>query len=235
VSNVTTYWSNVASNIAPNQGDYVCLLGTPTGLLVGWADGRGGSPDVYFSNVDQAFVAVSVSLASAVAQPGQVDLAWQVSDASTFSAALQRRSENGPWVQIASLMADGTGRMTYTDASVTPGPWAYRLSWTDNGVASYSTEAWVVVPAASFALRSASANPSAGALKVSFTLPDATPATLVLMDVTGREVTRMDVGSFGPGTHVADLAQGRRLAAGFYLVRLTQGARHTVLRASIVP
>jgi hypothetical protein len=125
--------------------------------------------------------------------------------------------------------------MTYTDASVTPGQWAYRLSWTDNGVASYSAEAWVNVPAASFALRAASPNPSAGALKVSFTLPDATPATLVLMDVAGREVTRMDVGSFGPGTHVADLAQGRRLAAGLYLVHLTQGGSSRVLRATVIP
>jgi hypothetical protein len=235
VSNVTTYWSNVSSNIAPNQGDYICLLGTPTGLLVGWADGRGGSPDVYFSNVDMAFVAVSVSLSSVTAQPGRVDLAWQVSDASTFSAALQRRSETGPWTPIANLMADGSGRITYDDASVTPGRWGYRLQWTDNGVTSYSSETWVDVPAASFALRSASPNPSAGELRVSFTLPDATPATLVLVDVAGRELSRMEVSSFGPGTHVADLAAGKRLPAGVYLVRLTQGSNRTVLRASIVP
>lgn len=235
VSNVTTYWSNVASNIAPNQGDYICLLGTPTALLVGWADGRGGSPDVYFSNVDLAFVAVSVSLANVTAQPGRVDLTWQVSDASTFSAALQRRSETGPWSEIATVTADGAGHITYQDLGVTPGRWGYRLQWTDNGTTQYSSETWVDVPGTSFALRAASANPSAGELKVAFTLPDATPATLVLVDVAGRELSRMEVGSFGPGTHVADLAAGRRLPAGVYLVRLTQGSNHTVLRASILP
>jgi Bacterial pre-peptidase C-terminal domain len=237
VSSVTTYWSSVASNIAPNQGDYICLVGTPTALLVGWADGRGGSPDVYFSNVDLAFVAVSVSLASAVAHPDRVDLTWQVSDKSSLSAVLERRSTTSGWNPIADLTADGSGHVTYSDLAVTPGRWGYRLTWTDNGTTNHSDEAWVEVPATSvsFALRAASPNPSNGELKVSFTLPEAAPATLVLVDVSGRELSRIEVGSLGPGTHVADLASGRRLAAGLYLVRLTQGSRHTVLRASIVP
>ncbi|MFI5371069.1 MAG: T9SS type A sorting domain-containing protein, partial [Candidatus Eisenbacteria bacterium] len=154
--------------------------------------------------------------------------------ASTFIATLERRAENGDWATLASLIADGTGRMTYDDASVSPGRWGYCLRWDDGGTTRYSSEAWVDVPTTAFALHPLSPNPSNGDLKVSFTLPEATPATLVLVDVSGRELTRMNVGAFGPGSHVADLTAGRRLPAGVYIVELIQGSRRTTLRASIV-
>jgi hypothetical protein len=234
VSDVTTYWWNVASNIAPNQGDYIALFGAPNGVLAGWGDGRDGDPNVYFSNIDLAYTAIAVSLASATAVTGNASLVWQVADASGFSAVLERRGESGEWTALATLVADGTGRMTYDDAGVTAGRWGYRLRWSESGVTRTSEEAWVMVPSNAFALRFASPNPSTGPLHVSFTLADAAPATLELVDIGGRELARIDAGAWGAGTHVVDLAQGRRLPAGVYLVRLTQGTRHTVLRATIV-
>jgi probable HAF family extracellular repeat protein len=47
-------------------------------------------------------------------------------------------------------------------------------------------------------------NPSRD-LSVSFTLPNAMPARLVVYDVSGREVGRLDVGALGAGRHVVAL------------------------------
>jgi hypothetical protein len=88
--------------------------------------------------------------------------------------------------------------------------------------------------AIAFALEGVRPNPTAGrALKVAFSLPTALPARLEVLDVMGRLVTRRDVGSLGAGSHVVDLAAGRTLAPGLYLVRLRQGGNARVTRVAV--
>ena len=91
------------------------------------------------------------------------------------------------------------------------------------------------VGATSFALalHGSVPNPSRH-LSVSFTLPGATPATLVVHDVTGREVARRQVGTLGAGPHVVTLGAPGTLAPGIYLVHLIQGDRRLVARAVVV-
>src|SRR2546426_8171989 len=91
------------------------------------------------------------------------------------------------------------------------------------------------VGATSFALalHGSVPNPSR-LLSVSFTLPRATPATLVVHDVTGREVARRQVGTLGAGPHVVTLGAPGTLAPGIYLVHLIQGDRRLVARAVVV-
>jgi len=235
ISNTTTYWWSVNSGgVAPNQGDYIALCGTPNAVLAGWGDGRDGDPNVYFSRLDLAYTAIAVSLADATAEPGKVSLVWQVADASGFTATVERSSDGVLWTPLATVLADGTGKVRFDDATVTTGRWGYRLRWTEGITSNTSSPAWVEVPALSFALRMTSPNPSKGPLEVSFSLPEAAPATLELVDVSGRALSRVEVGGFGVGTHAVDLAAGHRLASGVYLVRLTQGTRHTVLRATLI-
>jgi hypothetical protein len=50
VSDVTTNWCNVASNIRPNMGDYIGSAAGANRILPAWADGRNGVPDTFFSN-----------------------------------------------------------------------------------------------------------------------------------------------------------------------------------------
>jgi hypothetical protein len=86
-----------------------------------------------------------------------------------------------------------------------------------------------------FGLEGVRPNPSMGGrLHVAFTLPDATPARLDLMDVSGRRLAELEVGSLGSGRRDVDLAAGRQLAPGLYLVRLTQGTSVRVTRVTVL-
>lgn len=71
-------------------------------------------------------------------------------------------------------------------------------------------------------LEGAQPNPARALGRVVFSLASDRPATLELLDVAGRRVAYEDVGALGPGTHAVDLARGRTLRAGIYLVRLMQ-------------
>jgi hypothetical protein len=86
-----------------------------------------------------------------------------------------------------------------------------------------------------FALRGVSPNPSAGdALTVRFALPDAAPARLTLVDVSGRVVERRDLGALGAGEHALRVRPARRLDPGVYLLRLERGAATRSARAIVI-
>lgn len=84
------------------------------------------------------------------------------------------------------------------------------------------------------AIRGVHPNPGRGSLNVSFSLPNADPARLVVYDVSGREMARRDLGGLGAGQHLVSFGQGERLLAGVYLVQLSQGARNVRLRAVVI-
>jgi hypothetical protein len=77
-------------------------------------------------------------------------------------------------------------------------------------------------------------NPSRGeGLLVRFTLPTAAPARLELLDVSGRRVLERAVGAMGPGPHALELA-ARHLAAGIYVLRLSQGGSVLTTRVAVL-
>jgi hypothetical protein len=59
------------------------------------------------------------------------------------------------------------------------------------------------------------------------------PATLELMDVTGRRAFERAVGSLGAGEHRIDLASARSVPPGLYFLRLTQGGRTAMSRVAV--
>jgi hypothetical protein len=73
------------------------------------------------------------------------------------------------------------------------------------------------------ALRGARPNPAAGQASIEFTLPDAAPATLELLDIAGRRVWSQDVSALGSGAHRVQVGSGCALAPGLYVVRLNRG------------
>jgi len=76
-------------------------------------------------------------------------------------------------------------------------------------------------------------NPTHGALTLAFTAGDAEPVTLEVHDALGRRVAvALDGAVLAAGRHVATV-DASRLAAGVYVVRLTQGDRQAVRRVVV--
>ena len=73
-------------------------------------------------------------------------------------------------------------------------------------------------------------NPLTAGGVVRLALPESAPARLEMFDLGGRHIWSREVGALGPGEHTVALADGARLPAGVYLVRLTQGRRVATAR-----
>jgi hypothetical protein len=100
--------------------------------------------------------------------------------------------------------------------------YAYRLAVGGGGATDYTAESWVDVPLGyRVALAGFQPNPASGTPTVAFALADASPATLQVMDVSGRRLVVREVGGLGAGNHTLEL-EGAALAPGIYWIRLTQ-------------
>ncbi|MBI5709560.1 MAG: hypothetical protein HZC42_04535 [Candidatus Eisenbacteria bacterium] len=181
-------------------------------------------------------VPVLVSLVSADAQPDRVSLTWQGPGAGSLVAAVYRRSATGEWTRLGAPTADGADRLRYEDRDVTPGErYAYRLGYGAGATEQFSAESWVEVPAAvRLALAGFQPNPApGGALRVGFALPGAEPATLELLDVSGRRIVTREVGTLGAGNHVLRLDDATGLNPGVYWVRLAQAGRRLLAKGIV--
>jgi hypothetical protein len=95
--------------------------------------------------------------------------------------------------------------------------------------------AGVEVPARlDFALEGFQPNPAVAEMNVAFTLPQALPATVTLLDAGGRALASRQVGSLGPGRHLVRLDEAIHVPPGVYWLRLTQGRRTQVRRGVVV-
>ncbi len=171
---------------------------------------------------------------------GATHLHWGASPNDDFAYFKLYRGAAADFVPGAATLIAQRGDTNYVDAGA-PGCW-YKLSAIDqNGnesaVATLGPDGTTAVApgAAGFALAGALPNPAtSGALWVRFTLPDATAATLELLDVSGRRVRAQAVGALGAGTHAVDLRAGGALAPGMYLLRLTRGGEGRTARVVVL-
>lgn len=235
ISDAQSAWTTVVTNIAPNQGDYLGMFANGTAVWPAWSDGRMGTPDIFTVRLDLGVTATDVALVSADATADRVSLVWYESG-DRLPATVYRRLAGGDWSELATIDPDGMGYVRYEDRSIVPGAsYEYRLGIMENGMPRYVGEVAVSVPlAARFALGGVHPNPTARELQVSFSLPDATPATLTLVDISGRLVRNREVGSLGAGPHVVDLGAGDRLPAGIYMVRLMRAGQALTTRVSVI-
>jgi hypothetical protein len=160
------------------------------------------------------------SLASVQAKPGQVTISWY-SAGDHGAATVYRRTAETDWMKLGEPNAQGDGLLTYEDQGLPAGRYAYRLGFGTE----FTHETWVDVPGFSLALGGLRPNPAVGSLKVAFTLPANSPATLEIFTVAGRRVLQQDVGSYGVGDHVLDLGRSTGMRPGVYWIRLTQGGK----------
>ncbi len=214
----------------------IALDGTGT-AIVAWTDTRNGDFDVYAQRIaPDAPVAVLVSLVSADATPSTARLVWFVTGASRAGLTVERRAPTSTWHARSIVSPDGSGFVEYDDVDVIPGA---RLGYRLNGGADSSlaapSEVWLDIPvAARFALRGGWPNPAFGPVTVSFSLADAAPATIELLDVAGRQLLERDLADPSPGDHLLTLKESSSLRPGLYLLRLRQGSHQAVARLAVM-
>jgi hypothetical protein len=180
------------------------------GAVVCWYDERGTTPNLYAQRVNSAgaaqFAANGVQICG---------------------------TPYGPYAH--SLIPDGTGggivawqdgRTTNTDV------YAARVSGSGGltivlAVENSAPNGLMLGPP--------SPNPTRREMSVAFVLPAGGPATLELLDVAGRLVEHHEVGGLGAGSHVLALGRATTLHAGLYFVRLRQGGRNLIAKATVIP
>jgi hypothetical protein len=223
-------WSNVASNLAPNMGDYSNLVADGLNVYANFADGRQGTPDSWVAVINDFATPTLISLVQANAAPDHVELAWFGANDGSVVATVYRRQENTDWRAIADIHADGTGMLTFRDTAIQAGArYEYRIGVSGMDGMQYFGDTWVVVPAAAeLAIRQVT-SPVTGDLQFNYTLPRNGPATIRLFDVTGRAIASVQVASSGQTS-----LGGRGLDSGVYWVRLTQGARSVTARTVFI-
>jgi len=232
-------WSPEGVSLAAVPGDQ----GRPSiapdgrgGAIAAWEDGRHLESNIFAQRlVGDGPVPVAVALMSAAADPERVVLTWFAA-ATTLEATVYRRSAGSEWQALGVVATEGSGQLRYEDRTVSPGSrYAYRLGYRELGAELFTAETWVDVPAALvLALEGLRPNPAPGEFAVAFTLPSAAPATLELMDVSGRRVIAREVGALGPGHRLLRLGEGARVSPGVYWLRLTQSGRTLTARGVVV-
>ena len=88
--------------------------------------------------------------------------------------------------------------------------------------------------ASELALTGVHPNPPRAGFAVAFTLPDASPARIEIVDAMGRRVLGRELGDVGAGTHHVSIPESRSLPAGTYLVRVVQGGRSRAAVCSVI-
>ena len=179
-------------------------------------------------------VATLVSLVSAEGKSDRVSIVWYVGQPA-LSAAVYRRTGDSPWSALGQLFADGSGYLRFEDHAVERGErYVYRLGIQDGGVEGFFGETSVLAEDLEFALEGLVPNPSVGdRFTIHFTLPSADPATLELLDVSGRRLASQRVaGLVGRQTLVLDSGHG--LSPGLYWIRLRHLGQEKTMRAVIM-
>jgi len=88
-------------------------------------------------------------------------------------------------------------------------------------------------PWAGLVLESVGPNPTFGRMRIAFALATSDPASIEMLDISGRRVSEREVGFLGAGRHALDLQLSSSVAPGMYMVRLRQGGR-VLIRSVIV-
>jgi len=234
-------WITDGNPICSLSGDQTSPVIVPDGLsgaIIAWTDARPGPrtqiPDIYAAKtIDEVVVPVVVSLVSAAAEPGRVRLAWLLPGAA-IPARVWRRDGNAPWSVIASVSSSGDGSVRFDDRDVVAGAtYGYRLGLPGDSGERFGGETSIAVPAgAEFTLEGARPNPALDGLTVAFSLPDAAPAQLEVIDTSGRQIVARAVE--GAGRQVMRIAEPGAIAPGIYLVRLTRHGGALTARVAVV-
>ncbi|MEK7329823.1 MAG: FlgD immunoglobulin-like domain containing protein, partial [Candidatus Eisenbacteria bacterium] len=245
-SDVQNDWTSISlnSNLAPDMGDYSHMYADARYLRPAWADGRGGSPDVYTARID-TWHQISVCQGDLAESTGSsVNPSWTVTNlnplfANTYNYTLtSQRNWPLPAPGAVAVAADATGAINLSVAvpdSAASGVNRLCLTVTNaKGTRSQSCcfdltvqSSQVGVPppvTLAFDLVTNVPNPAADLTRIDFSLPQSGPVSLRIYGLRGERVRTLVDGDrpAGPNTVTWDGRDdhGRAVGAGAYFYRL---------------
>lgn len=211
------------------------------------SDGTGGAYVSYYSGfqvgmvmrlVPYGVVATLASLVSSEVTADRVHLVWSATLGAETRFTVERRHSDSPeWQALGDATVEGDGRIVFEDTQVRVGlGYVYRLRYRVNGAVTTSAEAWVQIPnIAAFALVGAVPNPAfASNLRVRFSVPEAGPVKLALVDLNGRRVHEQTEQARTIGMHDVRLAAIESMRPGLYWLVMELGARRAAVRVTVV-
>jgi len=131
---------------------------------------------------------------------------------------------SGPFTPLATTYDAGTNELVATVTSFS------ELVLGSGHTAGVSHGAAPIV----LAIRSLGGNPSRGAIRLELALPNPGKAKVELFDVAGRRVESRELEVSAPGRQVVEWPGARRLAAGVYMARLSQGGHDVKTRIALI-
>jgi photosystem II stability/assembly factor-like uncharacterized protein len=175
-------------------------------------------------------VATQLSLVGSEFVDGRARLTWFSSDGAGEQVRLYRRFVPGEFQPVAMLTVGGEGMVEYEDADLIPGQsYEYEVGVFDQGRERRLGRVWLDVPAGRvLALRAAAGR--SGELRLALQLPTSEPASLELVDVTGRRVSEQPLAGLAAGDH--EVVVGGDVRPGLYWARVHQAGK--VVTAKVV-
>jgi hypothetical protein len=186
------------------------------------------SAGVYF--VENGNIVLPVELASFVStvNKNNVELNWSTAtETNNQMFEIERSiSNSNEWTKVGEVQGNGTTtevkNYKYNDRGVTTGHYTYRLKQIDfNGTANYhelSAEVIVGVPTA-YAISQNYPNPFNPTTKIDYELPYDGKVSILLYDISGREVAKLVNEVKTAGYYTAQF-NGANLASGMYFYRI---------------
>jgi hypothetical protein len=199
--------------------DRAILFGGHNGRFLG---------DTWYLQFDQP-TAVGVSLVGSATDVTHARLEWHVGSETDHPFTVERRSQSSDWRDVATVSADGRGRVVFDDEGLEPGStYGYRLTWSASGGPRAAGETWVTTKAAGgLVLKGIEPNPAARTLFLRYAASAKFPVEIQVIDVQGRVVMKQTRTPSGAATEelrvsVMDLPPGL-----YYLVaRQAEEQRH---------
>jgi hypothetical protein len=198
-------------------GDFTRVLNDDHTYFVGLTDPGDASLPVEIAS----FIVVSNRL--------NAELKWTTAtEVNNYGFEIERR-QIGNWSKIGFVGGSGTAssphEYSFTDRSVSPGRYAYRIKQTDRtGKSTYTPEATVEVGMALrvFSLDQNYPNPFNPSTTIRYTIPQKGRVSVKVFDVLGRDVATLVNGEQEAGLHQV-VFEASRFATGVYFYHLQAG------------
>lgn len=232
-------WNTDGVRVAAGDGlQYGAAIATDGegGAIVTWSDDASAGLAGFLS-MSSSELASHIQLARIETHPGHARLIWRVDAGVASSFTASRRTGTNDWQQLGTYARDDSGHVVVDDRQAPEGERAqYRLTLSHDSQIVNLAPVAVDIPRAPerLVLHRAWLTASHNTIAASIALPRGAPAQLDVLDVTGRRIGNLSLGSLEPGEQTVQFTPQQRLRSGIYFVRVHQGAQARVARIVVI-